>query len=104
MTLVGKHSGGAPPPLPTGRLASYAAAVVAAALAWGVLVYYAIQLGPSAKAGELGAWLLLAVATLGAVGCLFLALIFGGKFLDTLRGEAPAPRPVTASGGKHGRR
>lgn len=109
---VGKHRGGTPAPFPTRRLAMYAMAVVVTALAWLALVYLAIQLGPSAKAADLAAWLLLVVATLGAIGCLFLTLIFGGKALEVIRHPRPQPdadqeaRPheVALPGGKHGRR
>lgn len=109
---VGKHRGGAPAPFPTRRLATYVAAVVVTALAWFALVYLAIQLGPSAKSANLVAWLLLVVATLGAIGCLFLTLIFGGKAVEVIRHPRPhpdadhqvRPREVALPGGKHGRR
>jgi hypothetical protein len=75
--------------------------MLATALAWAVLVYYAIQLGSDAKAGETAAWVLLAIATVGAIGCLFLALILGGRVYELLRGE---PHPAAVPGGRRARR
>ena len=39
-------------------------------IAWGYLVYLAIDFGTSARAGDSGAWGLLALSSLGAVACL----------------------------------
>ena len=46
-----------------------------AVVAWGYLVFAAIDFGSSARGGQVVAWWLLAVASLGAVACLFVALI-----------------------------
>ncbi len=48
-------------------------AVVALA-AWGFLVWLAIDFGRSARGGDSGSWALMAVASLGAVTCMFLSL------------------------------
>jgi hypothetical protein len=101
MTAVGKHSGATVSGPSLRRLWGQVAGMLATVVAWVVLVYYAIQLGPDAKAGELGAWVLLVIATLGAIGCLFLALILGGRLYELLRGE---PHPATLSGGRRARR
>jgi hypothetical protein len=45
-----------------------------ALVAWGFLVWAAIDFGRSARGGDSGAWAFLAVASLGAVACLFLCL------------------------------
>jgi hypothetical protein len=42
--------------------------------AWAVLVWLAIGFGHDARGGDSGRWVLLAVASLAAVGCLFLCL------------------------------
>jgi hypothetical protein len=47
---------------------------VVALVAWGFLVWAAIGFGRSARGGDSGDWTLLAVASLGAVACLFLCL------------------------------
>ena len=81
-----------------------ALAITAAVVAWGYLVYLAIDFGSSARAGETRAWWLLAVASLGAVLCLFLGLVLVARLLRTLGITAKdsstppstpdAPRPV----------
>jgi hypothetical protein len=45
-----------------------------ALVAWGVLVWTAIDFGRTARGGDSGAWLYLALASLGAVACLFACL------------------------------
>lgn len=47
---------------------------VVALVAWGFLVWAAIDFGRSARGGDSGDWAFLAVASLGAVACLFLCL------------------------------
>ena len=47
---------------------------LAALVTWGLLVWAAIGFGRSARGGDSGDWALLAVASLGAVACLFLCL------------------------------
>jgi len=44
---------------------------VLALVGWGVLVWAAIGFGRSARGGDSGDWVFLALASLGAVGCLF---------------------------------
>ena len=48
-----------------------ALAITGCVVAWGYLVYLAIDFGTSARAGESSAWGLLVIASLGAVACLF---------------------------------
>ena len=72
-------------------------------VAWGYLVYLAIDFGTSARAGESGAWAFLVLASLGAVACLFAGLLFVSRLLRALgitkdptdSDEAP-PTPVVA--------
>jgi len=45
-----------------------------ALVAWALLVWKAIDFGRSARGGDSGAWLYLALASLAAVACLFLSL------------------------------
>jgi hypothetical protein len=42
-----------------------------ALVAWGLLVWEAIDFGRSARGGDPGAWVYLALASVGAVICLF---------------------------------
>ena len=57
------------------RLAGIAAASVASLVAWGFLVWAAIDFGRTARGGDSQAWIFLAIASLGGVVCLFLSLM-----------------------------
>lgn len=46
-----------------------------AIVAWGFLVWAAIDFGRSARGGKAEAWWFLALASVGAVACLFLGLM-----------------------------
>lgn len=56
-------------------LLGLALAVTLSIVAWGYLVVAAIDFGGAAREGDGAAWGYLALASLGAVACLFLALI-----------------------------
>jgi hypothetical protein len=70
-------------------------------VAWGFLVWAAIDFGAQARDGETPAWLFLGFATIGATACLLVTLILGGKVLAVLRGETPRAR---VSGGRRAAR
>lgn len=55
--------------------------MLAAVVAWGFLVWSAIDFGRDARGGDTGAWWFLAIASIGAIGCLFLALVLGARGL-----------------------
>lgn len=65
-------------------LLGLAVGVTVAVIAWGYLVYAAIEFGASARAGESQAWVFLAVASLGAVACLFIGLMLIARLLRRL--------------------
>lgn len=90
MTPVGKHSGEPAPdqPLPRRRLLVLALGITLTLVAWGFLVWAAIDFGADARSGSTASWVFVALATVGATACLFLTLILGTKLLATLRGEA----------------
>ncbi len=50
-------------------------AALVSLVAWGFLVWAAIDFGRTARGGDEQAWLFLAVASLGGVVCLFLCLM-----------------------------
>ena len=66
-------------------------------VAWGFLVWAAIDFGGQARDGETPAWAFLALSTVGATACLFLTLILGTKVLGLVRGEV-AREPRVAGG------
>jgi hypothetical protein len=70
--------------------------VTLAVVAWGYLVYAAIDFGATARDGNPDAWWFLAVASLGAVACLFVGLILAARLLRRL-GIASGPVPADPS-------
>lgn len=99
MTPVGKHSGDPAPdqPLPRRRLLVLALGITLTLVAWGFLVWAAIDFGADARAGSSTSWAFVVLATLGATACLFLTLILGTRLFAILRGEV-VPRPVVPGG------
>ncbi|MEJ7833369.1 MAG: hypothetical protein WKF79_10670 [Nocardioides sp.] len=71
-----------------------AVGVTAAVVAWGYLVYAAIDFGASARGGDSGSWWFLGLASLGAVACLFAGLMLIARLLRAL-GITTAPPPKT---------
>jgi hypothetical protein len=104
---VGKHTDAAteePPPSQRRRLLGLAAGVTLTVVAWGFLVYSAIDFGSQARGGDTVAWSFLAFATVGAIACLFMALILGTRLVSAVRGQSPPEPPVAPGGGKRARR
>ena len=128
----GKHAGkrhAAPPPRPPsgppsgepgppgngsvrsgssrGKLLVHALGVTLCVVAWGYLVYAAIDFGASARGGEPRAWFFLGLASLGAVTCLFVGLMLVARLLRMLgvtRGSDQPPAPPRPVGGKRAAR
>ncbi|WP_459984784.1 hypothetical protein [Nocardioides sp. AN3] len=105
---AGKRSGarkGARPPRRVNSAAlSYGLAIVLAVVAWGYLVWAAIDFGSQARDGDGRAWWFLALAALGAVACLFVGLMLAARLLRAFgqpTGHTPIPR---AGGGKRAAR
>ena len=65
-------------------VALLAALVTAAVVAWGFLVWFAIDFGTRARGGESGAWWLMAATGVGAVACLFVALMLLARLARAL--------------------
>ena len=81
--------------LPWRKILLLALGVTATLVAWGVLVYAAIDFGKEARSGEPAAWVLLAITTLGAAACLFVTLILGARILPLFQqGASAAPTPT----------
>lgn len=62
-------------------------------VAWGYLVYAAIDFGTTAREGDSRAWAFLALACAGAAACLFAGLILGAKVLRLVGILAPVTHP-----------
>jgi hypothetical protein len=58
--------------------------VTASVVAWGYLVYAAIDFGSTARGGDSTAWWFLALASVGAVACLFMGLMLVAQLLRRL--------------------
>ena len=113
---VGRHTNeqsaedkSARPGLPRRRILLLALGVTGTLVAWGVLVYAAIDFGQQARSGEPIAWVLLTLTTLGAAACLFVTLILGARTLPLFQAgsqteasptpPATPPRPARPPGG-----
>lgn len=100
MRKPSKHSGSRRGPktrsLPPPSVFGLALAMTAAVIAWGYLVFLAIDFGSSARSGQTQAWWFLAMASIGAVLCLFLGLVLVARILRALGLSAPSapPSPV----------
>lgn len=90
----------------------FALAITGCVVAWGYLVYLAIDFGTSARAGAPSGWGLLVLASLGAVACLFAGLLFVSRLMralgmtshDDADDDEPAPVVPRAPGGRRAAR
>lgn len=87
-----------------GPLLLLALGITATFVAWGYLVYLAIDFGTSARDGDAAGWWLLAVATVGAIACLFIAMMLGIRMVARLRTTTPPPGPPRQPGGRRAAR
>lgn len=83
---------------PTRAVLLHAAGITALVVAWGYLVWAAIDFGTEARQGEQVAWVFLALASLGAVACLFAGLMLGVRLLRLLGVLAPVDGAVEPAG------
>ena len=88
-------------------LALLALGVTISVVAWGYLVWAAIELGSEARGGNGDAWRWVVVASIGAVACLFAGLMLIARLLRTLGITDPPPKrvkpvkPAKGSGHSH---
>ena len=61
-----------------------AVGITGCVVAWGYLVYAAIDFGSTARDGDQNAWWFLALASVGAVACLFVGLMLVARLLRRL--------------------
>ena len=109
---TGKRAGsrrGARPPRSLKKTAlALVAAITLCVVAWGYLVYAAIDFGTVARSGGGGsAWAFMGLASLGAIACLFVGLLLVARMLRELGvtqdPDAP-PSPPRPAGGKRAAR
>lgn len=86
------------------RLLGLALAVTAAVVAWGYLVYAAIDFGTQARGGESAAWFFLALASVGAVACLFVGLMLIARLTRALGLTRDPDAPPPPTGGRRAAR
>lgn len=83
------------------------AATTVLVIAWGYLVYAAIDFGTAARGGSSQAWTFMALACVGAIACLFVGLLLVARLMRVLGvtttppDSDDPPRPV---GGKRAAR
>jgi len=84
------------------------AAITVCVVAWGYLVYAAIDFGTAARGGSGGSpWLFMGLACLGAIACLFVGLLLVARLMRAL-GITEAPKKTSSeprpAGGKRAAR
>ncbi|GAA4376513.1 hypothetical protein GCM10023146_32120 [Nocardioides caricicola] len=72
--------------------------VTACIVAWGYLVWAAIDFGSSARSGNSTAWWFLATASVGAVACLFVGLMLIAAISRRLGITKPPEKPKGDTG------
>lgn len=75
-------------------------AITLCVVAWGYLVFAAIDFGSTARGGDSRAWGFLALACLGAAACLFTGMILVGRLLRAagiITDPGPPPTQASAS-------
>ncbi len=84
--------------------------ITCSVVAWGYLVFAAIDFGATARHdGKTQAWFFLGLASLGAMACLFLGFMLAVRFARSLGlASSPEPRPrrdpAAPKGGKRAAR
>jgi hypothetical protein len=78
--------------------------ITASVVAWGYLVYLAIDFGTAARNGDNRGWAYLALATVGAIACLFVALTLTSRLVARARASFPPPGPPRPPGGRRAAR
>lgn len=74
-------------------------------VAWGYLVWAAIDFGATARSGNSTAWMFLVLACVGAASCLFAGLMLGVRLLTVVGILSPPPgSPEAAARPGGGRR
>ena len=99
-----EDTGGPGPQASKAPLLLLALGITATVVAWGYLVYLAIDFGTSGRDGDSTAWWLLALATIGAIACLFVAMMLGTRLVALLKAGSAPPGPPRPPGGRRAAR
>lgn len=108
--VSGKRAGAKKPATFQPILLVLALGITLSVVAWGYLVYAAIDFGSQARhEGESEAWWFLAISSVGAVACLFLGFMLVVRFSRAMGWTAPPPPkpkrdPSLPKGGKRAAR
>ena len=106
----GKRAGARPKRRFRPALLGLAVAITACVVAWGYLVYAAIDFGAAARRdGSAADWFFLVLASIGAIACLFLGLMLVvrvSRALGITHAPVPVPQrdPNAPKGGKRSSR
>jgi hypothetical protein len=73
-------------------------------VAWGYLVYAAIDFGVAGRGGDSDAWMFLGLASLGAIACLFVGLMLIARLGAALGMGRPKDAPPRVAGGRRAKR
>lgn len=104
-TVTGRHTGTRRAATPARHRVDVRAALLLSAgltlavIAWGYLAWLAIDFGTTARAGNSEAWWLLALASVGAMACLFVGLMLLAR-LGRALGVAGSTRGTAPPGGR----
>ena len=107
---AGSRRGAASPRSLNKAALALGAAITVCVVAWGYLVYAAIDFGTAARGGSSSAWTFMALACAGAIACLFVGLLLVARLMRVLGiGEAAdqpdrTPRTPRTPGGKRAAR
>jgi hypothetical protein len=101
---AGSRKGAKPPRRLRPAVLGYAVGITLAVVAWGYLVWAAIDFGSKARDGDSQAWWFLGLAALGAVACLFVGLMLVARLARTLGRGPRSSSPAPPAGGKRAAR
>jgi len=106
--LAGKRAGARraarPPARRRGKLLLLALGTTLCVVAWGYLVFAAIDFGRTARGGQSESWIFLAIASLGAIACLFTGLLLVVRLLKVLGIVADGSALDRLPGGRRAKR
>jgi len=103
---TGKRAGARPQRRFRPDILGLTAGITLLVVAWGYLVYAAIDFGGDARGGDDQDWIFLALASIGAIACLFAGLMLIARLFHALThpadsGPEPPPGPGPSAPSRH---